>query len=295
MSLALTDRLAWVVIALFVGSVVLAGRREAVARYVSVGAWASFAVFWGLLIDHFAFVQASPIEGVLSALAVPGCLYAAYLAYNGRNGMATLQKAIAVMGIVYLPFLTVRYLHVVGVHAIVAHVDWILHTLGYDPEIITYNIPNDSFLMVTPEQRYVTTVLLACTGVGSMAVVTGLIAAVDAPLRRRAIAFGVAIPIIYALNVLRVAFIALSNGEQWFAGPFFQALIRPVFGVDQYMVSYIVADRIIAQSLSLVVLVAITLGLVRVLPELAGFLEDLLEVATGNEYDLQGLTETQTE
>lgn len=291
MSLALTDQLAWVVVALFAASVVLAGRRETIARYVAVAAWVSFAVFWALLVNHFAFVEHSPIEGLLSALAVPGCLYAGVLAYRARRGMRTLQRAITVMGVVYLPFLTIRWLHVVGVHAVVGNVNWLVTSLGYHFQIITENVPGDTFLYTAPDgHRYETTVLLACTGVGSMAVVTGLIAAVDASVRRRVKAFCIALPIIYVLNVLRVSFIALSLSQQWFAGPVFQAVIRPLFGVSSYSVSYIVADRIISQSLSVIALVLITLGLMRILPELAGFLESLLEVATGKEYDFQGLS-----
>jgi archaeosortase A (PGF-CTERM-specific) len=60
------------------------------------------------------------------------------------------------------------------------------------------------------------------------------------------------------------------------------------FGIeDPYKVSYLVADRILAQSLSVVALVGITWLVVRELPELLVVVEDVLFVATGSEYDLR--------
>jgi hypothetical protein len=52
------------------------------------------------------------------------------------------------------------------------------------------------------------------------------------------------------------------------------------------MVSYFVADRIIAQSLSVVAMLAITWIVVHELPEVLTILEDALFVFTGKEYDL---------
>ena len=55
---------------------------------------------------------------------------------------------------------------------------------------------------------------------------------------------------------------------------------------DPYRVSYILVDRILAQSLSVVALVGITYLVVRELPEILLIIEDLLFVVTGSEYDL---------
>jgi hypothetical protein len=52
------------------------------------------------------------------------------------------------------------------------------------------------------------------------------------------------------------------------------------------MVSYFLADRVLAQSLSVLALVAITWLVVRELPEVLTVVEDILYVLTGSEYDL---------
>jgi len=86
---------------------------------------------------------------------------------------------------------------------------------------------------------------------------------------------------------VRVVFIAIAHGEQWFAGQTVQNVVFTMFATgDANMVSYLFADRVLAQSLSVVVLVALTLGLLRVVPELGGVVEDVAYIATGNEYDV---------
>jgi Predicted membrane protein len=143
-----------------------------------------------------------------------------------------------------------------------------------------------TFLFVAENgHRLTTRVVLACTGIGSISIVAGLTLAVDAAPKRQALGLAIAIPIIYALNVVRVTFIALAHGFQWFAG--FKGPIFLIFGIeDPYLVSYMVADRVISQFGSVVALILITLALLRLIPELGAVVEDVLFLLTGREYDI---------
>ncbi len=108
---------------------------------------------------------------------------------------------------------------------------------------------------------------------------------------RKLRALALSIPIIWVLNVGRNVFIGLALGEQ--ALHVFPGVIMALFAVsDPQMVSYFVADRVIAQSLSVVALVVITLLVVREVPEVLGIIEDLIELVTGRSYDLQGAMES---
>jgi archaeosortase A (PGF-CTERM-specific) len=129
------------------------------------------------------------------------------------------------------------------------------------------------------------TILIACTGIGSMAIFGGLIAATSAPLSRKLRALAVSIPVIYGLNLVRNVFIGLGFGLQQFH--LFPDLVMGLFGTtDPYKVSYFVADRVLAQSLSVLALVGVTWVVVRELPEVMVVIEDVLFMATGTEYDL---------
>lgn len=284
---ALTDVLAWVVVLAFGASAVLHTRDRGPIRQVTTGAWVIFAVFWALLVPHFAFTQQSIIEGVLSAVAVPASLYVAYLVWSGRRSFATITEAVAIMGVIYLPFEMIGLLRGGSIELVTRHVELLLASLGYDPAVATGADGLRSTFVFYGEDghKFTTTVVLACTGIGSSATVSGLVMALDAPLRRRLAAVAIAVPIIYGLNVIRVAFIALAHGYQWFAG--WQDPIFLLFGTsDPNMVSFLVADRVLAQSASVVVLILITLSLLRVVPELTVVVEDVLFLLTGEEYDV---------
>jgi archaeosortase A (PGF-CTERM-specific) len=287
----LTDALAWVVVGLFgAGALLEAGDRRERARLVSVGAWVAFAVFWAVLVPHFAFEQRSIVEGVLSLAAVPASLYTGREVYRGRDSLLVLSRAVAVMGLVYLPATTIEAVRRPLVMMTVEHTDWLMAQFGYDPRIVEgQNLGYQNAFYFPPAIEgtppNVTEVLLACTGLGSISIFVGLVAALDAPLRRKLAGLAVIVPVIYGLNVVRVAFIALAHGNQWFRS---HQWVLTLFGSsDVNMASYLLADRVIAQSLSVVVLVAIALVLVRLLPEVVVVFEDVLYLATGDEYDLR--------
>ncbi len=290
MTTPLTDTLAWLVVGLFAGAASLDwydgdhGRGR--ARYVAAFAWVVFGVFWLALFPHFAFEQKSFVEGALSLAALPACLYAAYLLLQGRETLFLLSRAVAVMGLIYLPFTMIP----AGKEWLIETVTWqgefVMRTLGYEFEVVQRDGGiRGTYFFHTADGRFNVNVLLACTGLGSMAIFGGLIAAVRAPVGRKLRGLAIAIPIIWALNLVRVVFITLAFSHQWL-----QVFVDPTMSLlgyqDPHMVSYFISDRVMAQSLSVVALVGIAWAVAREVPELLTVGEDVLYIATGDEYDL---------
>jgi archaeosortase A (PGF-CTERM-specific) len=256
-----------------------------------------FGLFWLQLFPHFALVQKSFVEGALTLVAGPACAYTGWLLYRGRDSLFVLSRAVPAMGVVYLLFETVPGFAVAGIHVpaprqvaietVAAQTGAVMNLLGYYPSLIhgdagylnTFVFPQAG---APPIHVHI---VLACTGIGSMVIFVGLAAAVEAPLGRKLKALGVALPVIYVLNVARTTFINLAFGEQlmqWFV-----PTVSLLFGLDrpQY-VSYILSDRVLSQVLAVVALVAITFLVVRQLPEVLTVVEDILYVALREEYDL---------
>jgi archaeosortase A (PGF-CTERM-specific) len=292
-----SDALAWAVVATFLAGAVLWPRRRALARRVLVGGWGLFAIFWLQLVPHFAFVQKSYVEGIGSLLAVPLSAYAGYRLYAGRDSLVTLSRSVAWMGLIYLPFETIPAVTVGGttipapravlIRVVTGQTYWLMEALGYEPTLVTGDAGLlNTFRFVTPEGHVILfSLILACTGLGSISIFAGLIAAVDAPFGRKLRALAVAVPIIYALNLARTTFIGLVFGKQYMHW-FVDEVLFLFGGTDPYMVSFYLSDRVISQSLAVLALVAVTYLVVRELPELLGVVEDALFLLTRQEYDL---------
>jgi archaeosortase A (PGF-CTERM-specific) len=293
----LSDLLGWGVILLFTTGALLVDRDRDQARLFTTAAWGGFAVFWAQLVPWFAFSHKSYVEGFLSLAAVPACLYAGYLVYSGRDTLFVLSRAVAAMGLVYLPFETIPAITVMGlslpapqqvlIETVAAQTGFITNLLGYSPALIPG--PKgymNTYRFVEPSgHRLEYTVVLACTGLGSMAIFAGLIAAVRAPLDRKLRAFAISIPIIYALNIARVTFIGIVFGNQYMQ--WFVDEVLFLFGAtDPYRVSFFLSDRVISQIGAVFALVGVIYLVVRELPELLTVIEDVLFMMTGDEYDL---------
>ena len=311
-----SDGLAWLSIGLFVLAALLEWRERRrtgtdgglaagaaigkPARVIAFAAWLAFAAFWLNLVPHFAFVHQSYVEGILSLVAVPASAYVGWLVYTGRDTLFVLTRAVAVMGVVYLPFETIPALSIAGLalpaprQVLIEHTAvmtaLVMETVGYAPEMIESSEGYDAtfrWLYVDGGEEHAihVTVVLACTGIGSMSIFAGLIAAVRAPLVRKLRALAIAIGIIYVLNVLRTSFITIVTGNQYMH--WFPEAVLFLFGeTSPYRVSFLVSDRIISQVLAVVALIGVTYLVVRQLPELLIVLEDVLYVLTGEEHDL---------
>jgi archaeosortase A (PGF-CTERM-specific) len=316
----LTDTLAWVVILAFaVGaglearsrrtdqtapsgsleSAIGAGRHlRGYARSVTTAAWGLFALFWAVLFPHFAFTHKSYVEGVLSLVAVPACLYAGYLLWKGRDTLFLLSRSTAIMGLIYLPFETIPAFTVGGtripsprevlVEVVAAQTGVMMSLFGSNPEfgLGPQGYHNTFEFVAASGHTLQFSVVLACTGLGSIAIFAGLIGAVNAPLRRKLRGLAIAVPIIYGLNLLRTTFIGITFGEQLLH--IYPDIVLMLFGAsDEYLVSWFVSDRILSQLLAVVALVGVTYLVVRELPEILTIIEDVLYMVTNDEYDLE--------
>ena len=301
----LSDAMAWTVIGLFTlaGIVEWYGRRTnhsltEPARLIAVVAWVGFGFFWLNLAPYFAFEHESFVEGILSLVAFPACLYAAKVLYGGRDTLFILSRAVAVMGLIYLPFETIPAFTIAGIafpaprqyliEVVTVLTGWVISLFGFAPALVE----SSEGYMATYQwslddgHLYNVTIVLACTGIGSIAIFGGLIAAVRAPLNRKLRALAVAVPIIFVLNILRTAFISIVSGRQLMQWQ--PDLVLFLFGASNpYRVSFLLSDRVISQLLAVVALMGITYLVVRELPELVTVLDDALFLLTGKEHDLQ--------
>jgi len=293
-----TVQFAWLIAALFLVATLLDRRGSERGRTVAAVGWVAFGLFWLALVPYFAFEHQSWVEAILAVAALPACTYAGYLLYAGRDRLLLLSRAVMFMLFIYLPFTAIPAITVAGVtipeprrvfiELVASQTMWAITLLGYSPTMIESPAGYQAtfeWLLPAENSRILVHTVLACTGIGSMAIFGGLIAAVRAPLTRKLRALGLAVSIIYVLNIARTTFINIAYGNQlmhWYP----EAVLFAFGAENPYRVSFLISDRIISQLLAVVALVGITYLVARELPELVIVLEDVLYVLTGEEHDL---------
>ena len=299
--------LGWLVVGVFLVGVALERYDREYARWVYVGSWVLIAAYWLSMVHYFAIEQKSIVEGVGVVAGVPLSAYVGYLLARGRDSLFTLSRAVALMGLFYMPLVAIPVVRQTLIEVVTDQTGFVLNLVGVTPQVVDglyvdglqiaeKTHPYEStFVYYVGGEPLTHTILIACTGIGSMAIIAGLVAAVDAPRRRKFQALAITLPIIYVLNIARNVFISVSMGEQLLQ--VFPGAISSLFALENtVMVSYIVADRIISQSLSVVVLVGLLWLIVQRVPEVLTVVDDVVYVLTGREYDLgEALGVTTTE
>jgi archaeosortase A (PGF-CTERM-specific) len=288
----------WLVILIFLAGSALEYVDRRSARRVLVAGWFLFAIFWASMVPYFVFEQKSILESLGTILAVPLSVVVGYHLARGRDSLFVISRSVAIAGLIFQPVVTLAFVRQGLVEVVTDQTAWLISLLGRQPEVVDgfyvdglriaeKAYPYDSTFVFRESGQPITyNIAVACTGIGSLAIFGGLIGGVSASWRRKLRALAISLPVIYGLNLVRNVFIAIGFGEQHFhVAP---GLIMPLFGLeDPLMVSYYVVDRLLAQSASVLALVAITWLVVRELPEVLLIVEDGLFVLTGQDYDLQ--------
>lgn len=288
-----TGTFAWGVIALFLLGVTLetVTDRDDLSRTITFGAWAVFGLFWASMVPYFFFEHRSFIEGILALIALPACLYTGYLLYTGRNSLFILTRAVAIMGLIYLPAETIPIVRQTLIEMTTVHTEWLMSVVGYTPEVeyggAGYENYRNSFVFpVEGEDTIIRfSIVMACTGLGSIAIFGGLISAARGPIWTKLRALSILVPVIYGLNIIRTTFIGITYGHQKFH--YYPDLIISLFNLEtQYAVSFIISDRIISQFFALVTLIILGAVAVKLVPQLVVVADDVLYILTRQEYNL---------
>jgi len=111
------------------------GRTE--ARQILAVAWGLFAVFWLSLIYPWFVTDDSFVRGAGAVIAVPLSVIMAKTFWKGSAELITLTRAVAIMGLVYAPFLVIDPLREQLILLVTDHTAWAMNLLGYNPPVVT--------------------------------------------------------------------------------------------------------------------------------------------------------------
>ena len=175
-----------------------------------------------------------------------------------------LTRAAGIAFIIYAPFAFYEPLGNWLIAQVVHQTSVLLDLFGYPTELYLWNTFRGN--------GYRVEIILACTGIQAIAIMLGVAYAVKTTLKQKIIAFLMILPPIYCLNLLRNTGVVIAYTEQWF--PYFQEYI----GGEQGFASFFWAHNIIAEGIAFGFLFILAYGLFRLMPTLADFAIDLLQM-----------------
>ena len=258
-------------------------RRFLERRFTTIG-WGVLALVWVVMLPYYALEVRSPIQAVGIALAIPLSLWVAIVRWRGRESLVVIGNAVAITGAIYLPISTFETTRQWLIETVAIHTHELMTLLGHQPGLVS-----DHAVGYTSQfdfDGHTTYIVMACTGLGSIAVFAGAILAVEGEPVRKLIATAVIAVIIYTLNLVRNVFIGLATPLGWFDfEPFLS--ISALFGVEPIRNSYFITHTIISQPVSLLVVLGLALLALRMVPGLFSIFDEIIYVLTGDDVDLR--------
>lgn len=259
------ENILWIAVSLMVASSIITGKYK-IHKAIGGAGWLLFSVHWFLQPLHY--IKINDYFNVTLTIGIGAfCILLSYTMIkeyrmspgestftSGSTDVTTMATIATALGSVfYFPFSQIPALNEWLITVVTQQVVWILHGLGYPAEMISWNL--------ITLNGYTVKIILACTAIESIALFTGLIVAVTAPIKKLFTAFMVSVPVIYGLNLFRDVFVVVAYAYQWF-GPN----------------SFDIAHHVIAKSGAGVVLLVIAFIVLRILPELLELIEGLWQI-----------------
>jgi archaeosortase A (PGF-CTERM-specific) len=201
----------------------------------------------------------------LAVLALPFLYVTARRLLREDPPILALSRGAAVAFLIYAPF---AYLPALGdflIGAVTAQIFALVNTVSLPATLLAWNLIGRNGFRIE--------IILACTGIQSMAIMLGVAGAVPTTTRQKALAFLIVVPTIYLLNLLRNVFVIIAYTDQWF--PYLPAIAsNGEWGYE----SFFWAHNILAEGGALIALIAIAYGLFTIIPDLGKWAVNLYSI-----------------
>jgi archaeosortase A (PGF-CTERM-specific) len=241
-------------------------------KYAAIVGWVFIILFLFADLPEY-FSESNFLYPLIAALSVPFLFITVKYLLAEDMRVLYLSRAAAVAFLIYFPFAFDDYAHISAlgtwlIGTVVGEIVWLLNLFNYPVNLDAWNIIAQNGFRVE--------IILACTGIQSIAIMLGVAAAVPTTLRQKACAFLLVAPTIYILNLFRNVFVIMAYTGQWL--PYFPDIAgNGEIGYE----SFFWAHNVIAELLALVVLIVIAYGLFTLIPQLGTFADELYQLYYG--------------
>ena len=236
-------------------------------KYAAITGWTCIVLFLFAELPYYLSLN-NFLYPIMAVISIPFLIITARYLIAEDDRIMHLSRAAAVAFLIYAPFVYIPLLGNWLIGIVVGQITGILDALRFIVTLAEWNIISRNNFRVE--------IILACTGIQSIAIMMGVAAAVPTTTRQKILAFLLIAPTIYILNLLRNVFVIIAYTEQWF--PYYPAIAsNGEFGYE----SFFWAHNVIAELLALVCLVFIAYGLFTIIPKLGSFADELYQIYSG--------------
>ena len=217
-------------------------------RFLGFASWTLFGFFWLLSLPYYLRIEDYFNSLLVISAFVLFSLIGATIFKNNERVFVRLTYIAALSSLIYFSFAE-TWLGRKLIEVVAQQTVFLASLFGYD-----FSIRGD----VISYRGKLVQIILACTGIESISLFTGIALGADANVRDKIKAFLVSAPVIYVLNLFRNFFIIAAYGDEWFGE-----------------MSFYLAHHVISKFLATVALILIAMQVFKYLPK---FAEDVFEV-----------------
>ncbi len=231
--------------------------------------WFIFAIYWATQPEYLYYKGDGDI--VNAAFCIVGVYFLSYISYHEYlshkrmeeiESLNFLAGATFFAGMLYFIFQKMDFMGGVLIKAVAEQTVWLLKAMGYAAETGSIYYGMSVHVPIYFEGHESVQLILACTGLQSMAVFIGVFAALKADSKRRLKAFFYTVPVIYVLNLIRN--------------------VGVVYGVEELGLSFYTMHNVIGKTGSLIALIVLAFIVFDLLPELYDNIMDLFKLPKRN-------------
>jgi len=263
------EKIIWLALGLLIIASVIPIRNKIKLPLAGIS-WLFFSIYWMLQWKHY-YESEDFVNVFLTILAVVFSIFMGYIlikkdkrlfgdikGINTLTSVSMMTTAAAIGGLSYFLFSEIPSMNSWLIQTVTDQTVWIGALFGINITRLDWNLISVN--------GYKVEIILACTAIESIALFLGIIASVNAPLKRLASAFIISVPVIYGLNLIRNVFVIEAYGMTWFGDP---------------DMSFYIAHTVIAKIGSLIALFLIAYSVFKILPEIVDMIDGILNLVGG--------------
>ncbi len=249
---------------LFLGLIIIGAGYYKRNNFISFLGWYLFALYWATQPEFLYYKGDGDI--VNAVFCIVGVYFLAYISYHEylcykRNekikSLRFLAGATFFSGILYFTFQK-TFIGDFLIKTVADQTVFFLQIMGYNAHAGTIVPAINPYVPIYFNENQSVQIILACTGLQSMAVFIGVFIAINADFKRKIKAFLYTIPTIYILNLVRN--------------------VGVVYGMEVLGLSFYTMHNVIGKFGSLIVLIALAFIVFNLIPELYENIMDLFNL-----------------